>query len=217
MDISQLTSATNSLNKSSSLIKNYNYIDNENIINNLEEKKNNQNNNEEEIVGLDEKIINDFDLIIPNNIGEKIKFTINKEILLQSGLLRVILENDKSLKEIEIQLHDKLLIKNKNIEFYVKKIIQYFYYYTNHKHYTIEKPIKYPTLKECGISEWDEKFLLTDENYNEMVRDMFNLLSLSNYLNISELIELVCSNISIILKNKNVEELECLVQQAWTL
>ena len=50
-----------------------------------------------------------------------------------------------------------------------------------------------------------------------MVRDMFNLLSLSNYLNIPELIELVCSNISIILKNKNVEELECLVQQAWTL
>ena len=49
--------------------------------------------------------------------------------------------NQKTLKELEIELSDKLLIKNKSIEFYVTKIIQYFNYYKNHEHYIIEKPI----------------------------------------------------------------------------
>jgi len=206
MDLSQLSSSSS---------ENLKYINISGNTNNLEEKKeiNNNENSNMNIDSLDEdeKLEKNFTAIIIDH-NNKVKVEINKNLVMKySKLIKNALEDDKETNELELNLYDKLLIKNENSVFYFNKIIDYLTYYNNHDAYEIEKPVKY-TLKEANVPEWDEKFLEMDTNNITNMRHIFNIYNIASYLEINQLFSLLAAAITVQFKYKSEVELEQYLQ-----
>jgi hypothetical protein len=200
MDLSLLSSTTENL-KYMNIYRN---------TNDLEEKKESKSNMNVDNLGLDEdnNLEKNFTIIIDN----KEKVEINKNLITKnSKLIRIALENDLEIAELEINLYDKLVIKNENNIFYFNKIIDYITYYNNHDKYEIEKPVKY-TLKEANVPEWDENYLIMDENHIINMKHIFNMYAITSYLEIEQLCSLLAAFISVQFKYKSEVELEQYMQ-----
>ena len=160
----------------------------------------------------DNNLEKNFTIIINDHNNNKVKVEVNKSLITKhSKLIKTALEDDTETNELELNLYDKLIIKNENIVFYFNKIIEYLTYYNNHDAYEIEKPVKY-TLKEANVPEWDEKYLEMDANHITNMRHIFNIYAISYYLDISQLFSLSGAATTVQFKYKSEIELEQYLQ-----
>jgi len=83
----------------------------------------------------------------------------------------------------------------------LKKIIEYMQYHSTVAAEEIQKPLKSTNLVECGVSEWDAKFVEIEQE------QIFALILAANYLDMKELLDLTCAKIASMIKGKNTEEI----------
>lgn len=145
--------------------------------------------------------INENQIINDNIINEYIKnkrdkyiilitddnkyFMVKKELLICSGLLKELLENnDGDMIMIPININSK--------------ITPYILCYMDHHHHKltneIEKPIVDKFMDIASISNWDKQFVCTIIDENENINDLFiDCLNASNFLSITSLCNLLCA------------------------
>ncbi|CAE6927289.1 sconC [Symbiodinium sp. CCMP2456] len=77
----------------------------------------------------------------------------------------------------------------------LSKVIDYCKYHKDNPPEEIQKPLKSTNLVECGVSEWDNEYVL------------FELILAANYLDIKSLLDLTCAKVASMIKGKNTEEI----------
>mmetsp|Transcript_87226 Transcript_87226/g.241929 ORF Transcript_87226/g.241929 Transcript_87226/m.241929 type:complete len:168 (+) Transcript_87226:94-597(+) len=65
----------------------------------------------------------------------------------------------------------------------------------------IQKPLKSPSLIECGVSEWDNDYVNIEQDF------LFELILAANYLDIKSLLDLTCAKVASMIKGKTPEEI----------
>lgn len=122
--------------------------------------------------------------------GDGQKFKVSTNILSQSGLISVMLENDKDAEELEV------LNVNGDI---LKKVIEYM---TSHATPApeIEKPLKSSNFSEV-VGEADAKFIDVEQE------TLFNLILAANYMDIKPLLNLGSAKVASMIKGKSPEQI----------
>ena len=121
---------------------------------------------------------------------ENESFTISKEVSQLSELLKTILEDEK-----ENEIYLKIVSSQ-----YLKKVIEFMNYYSSNPFEEIQKPLKSPNLKDF-LSDWYISFLDIDND------TLFELISVSNYLDIKPLLDLTCAKVATMIKGKDTSEI----------
>ena len=121
---------------------------------------------------------------------ENESFTISKEVSQLSELLKTILEDEK-----ENEIYLKIVSSQ-----YLKKVIEFMNYYSTNPFEEIQKPLKSPNLKDF-LSDWYISFLDIDND------TLFELISVSNYLDIKPLLDLTCAKVATMIKGKDTSEI----------
>lgn len=121
---------------------------------------------------------------------ENESFTISKEVSQLSELFKNILEDSK---ENEISL--KIVSSQ-----YLIKVIEFMNYYFSNPFEEIQKPLKSSNLKDF-LSDWYISFLDIDND------TLFELISVSNYLDIKPLLDLTCAKVATMIKGKDTSEI----------
>ena len=121
---------------------------------------------------------------------ENESFTISKEVSQLSELLKTILEDEK-----ENEIYLKIVSSQ-----YLKKVIEFMNYYSTNPFEEIQKPLKSPNLKDI-VSKWYISFLDIDND------TLFELISVSNYLDIKPLLDLTCAKVATMIKGKDTSEI----------
>ena len=121
---------------------------------------------------------------------ENESFTISKEVSQLSELLKTILEDEN-----ENEIYLKIVSSQ-----YLKKVIEFMNYYSTNPFEEIQKPLKSPNLKDF-LSDWYISFLDIDND------TLFELISVSNYLDIKPLLDLTCAKVATMIKGKDTSEI----------
>lgn len=121
---------------------------------------------------------------------ENESFTISKEVSQLSELLKTILEDEK-----ENEIYLKIVSSQ-----YLTKVIEFMNYYSSNPFEEIQKPLKSPNLKDF-LSDWYISFLDIDND------TLFELISVSNYLDIKPLLDLTCAKVATMIKGKDTSEI----------
>ena len=121
---------------------------------------------------------------------ENESFTISKEVSQLSELLKTILEDEK-----ENEIYLKIVSSQ-----YLKKVIEFMNYYSTNPFEEIQIPLKSPNLKDI-VSKWYISFLDIDND------TLFELISVSNYLDIKPLLDLTCAKVATMIKGKDTSEI----------
>ena len=121
---------------------------------------------------------------------ENESFTISKEVSQLSELFKTILEDEK-----ENEIYLKIVSSQ-----YLKKVIEFMNYYSTNPFEEIQKPLKSPNLKDI-VSKWYISFLDIDND------TLFELISVSNYLDIKPLLDLTCAKVATMIKGKDTSEI----------
>jgi S-phase kinase-associated protein 1 len=157
-------------------------------------------NSTELIFSLDD----DYERKIGNTItlitNDGINFEILDKYLIHSNMLKIALE-DKECKQINLELvNSKQLIY---ILDYIKQLED-----NNCKYSDIPKPVIDTTMKTY-LKEWENNFI--NKVYQEGM--LAQIAEVSNYLDVSPLLELTCAKIASLLKGKvNSNEIESIIQ-----
>jgi len=81
------------------------------------------------------------------------------------------------------------------------KVIDYCNHHKGNPPALVQKPLKSSNLIDCGISEWDCKYI-------DIEQDMiFELILAGNYLDIEGLLDLCCAKVASMIKGRTVEEI----------
>jgi len=67
--------------------------------------------------------------------------------------------------------------------------------------FSTKKPLVSADLKECGVEPFDIKFVDTDQE------TMFKLLLAANYMDVTDLLYLVCAKVASLMKGKTPEQI----------
>ena len=129
------------------------------------------------------------EFVIVTNDG--IPHTVNKNIISMSKTIKTIMEGDTSTTTIELDKISSPILK---------LIIDYCTYHLTKPANKIEKPLQDDFDKV--ICSWDNNFLKLLSN-----EVLFELVNISDYLNITDLFELLCAKIASLLKGKSTEEM----------
>ena len=133
----------------------------------------------------------DIIFIIENN--EKISHTdLN---IIDCNVLKISKEIDRMLnKGNEITLEYVSRIK-------LDTLIRFCEHYSNEPYSKIESPLKYDNLCDV-VGEWYTQFIDID------VKDVFDLLQMSNIIDCKPLLDLCCVKIAMLMKNKEPKEIQ---------
>lgn len=150
--------------------------------------------------GLDEK---DADRVITVVSKEGVRFPLSLKNASLSGLLRVTFEQDKYETELKINV----------AACYLAKIIDYLNHHEGIVPDEIRKPLRSMEMKEL-VTPWDAAFV-DGLSYQEL----FDLMSISNYLETIPLTLLLGAKVATIIKGKEPEELKVMFKDVkrWTL
>jgi S-phase kinase-associated protein 1 len=134
------------------------------------------------------------EIIIVTNDG--ISHTVKKNIISMSNTIKTILEGDTSTNQIEL---DKISSR------ILKLIIDYCTYHFDKPAKLIEKPLRDDFDKV--ICSWDSNFL---KPFSKEI--LFEMVNIADYLNISDLFELLCAKVAALLKGKSTEEMRKILE-----
>ena len=81
------------------------------------------------------------------------------------------------------------------------KIIDYCKHHKDALPEEIGRPLKSKNLLECGVSEWDNKFVDIEQDL------LFELVLAANYMDIKHLLDLTCAKLASLIKDKTPEEI----------
>ena len=123
--------------------------------------------------------------------NDSISHTVEKKIISMSKTIKTIMEGDKNADKIDF---DKI---NSPI---LKLIIDYCTYHYDNPSKQIEKPLRDDFEKI--VCSWDSNFLKPLSN--EL---LFEMINIADYLNITDLFELLCAKVASLLKGKSSEEM----------
>eukprot|EP00456_Euglypha_rotunda_P009624 TRINITY_DN12227_c0_g1_i6.p1 TRINITY_DN12227_c0_g1~~TRINITY_DN12227_c0_g1_i6.p1 ORF type:complete len:143 (+),score=25.37 TRINITY_DN12227_c0_g1_i6:143-571(+) len=109
-----------------------------------------------------------------------------------SKLIKTTLEGDKDAKEVNLYHIEGPI---------VAKVIDWMKHHVKHPPPKIEKPLVSSDLKECGVEPFDIKFVDTDQE------TMFKLLLAANYMDVTDLLYLVCAKVASLMKGKTPDQI----------
>lgn len=146
---------------------------------------------QEKVVGLDD----DSDLKVTLVSKEGTKFTMARKIALQSQLVKNAVDN-----EPDEDTHELVL---KHIEAdIVKRVVQWLTHHDGNPMKVLEKPLRSNDLKDL-VDEFDATFADADDNQHTV----FKLLLAANYMDIKDLLSLMCGKVATWIKGKTPEEI----------
>ncbi len=122
-------------------------------------------------------------------------FTIETQLLYLSHFFKSALESDTEAKEIV--LNDKIS------SYAIGKVVEYLNYYHLYPQKIIEVPLISNDL-ETLVGKWYSNFAECNNN----MKNVFDVLFVSNYLDIKPLLQLMCTYISLIMKKKNIHQIK---------
>lgn len=132
-------------------------------------------------------------VILVSKDGEQ--FTVDKEVALQSALVKTMLDEDEEEPTQEIPLPN---VSSKALV----KIIEFCqYHHENGPMKEIEKPLTNTDLKVV-VSEWDGTFIQSFEQ-----EDLFELILAANFIDLQPLLDLACAQVATQIKGKTPEEI----------
>eukprot|EP00567_Pseudictyota_dubia_P007778 CAMPEP_0197451936 /NCGR_PEP_ID=MMETSP1175-20131217/30601_1 /TAXON_ID=1003142 /ORGANISM="Triceratium dubium, Strain CCMP147" /LENGTH=168 /DNA_ID=CAMNT_0042984813 /DNA_START=150 /DNA_END=656 /DNA_ORIENTATION=+ len=129
-------------------------------------------------------------VILVSNDGEK--FPVEKRVAQMSELVTTVTEDEGS--NDPIPLPD---VKSSVLQ----KVLEFCKHHVDSPMPTIEKPLKSAELSECGVPDWDTKFVQVDQEL------LFELILAANYLDIKPLLDLSCAKVASMIKGKTPEEI----------
>lgn len=148
-----------------------------------------------ELKGLDdENSIGEFLTLVSS---DNCKFEVKRDIAMMSGLIKNVIDIDHEETTILLPY-----VNGAKLE----KIIKYITFHFNNLPKEIKKPIIEINVKN-NIDPWDIAFLEMPNN------ELFEMVGVANYLNISPLIELVCAKIATLIKNKTPDEIKKIISK----
>lgn len=133
-------------------------------------------------------------------MAEKIKlksaqgelFEVEREVAEMSSLLKNVLDDTGAAEEIPLPNVKSAILK---------EVISYCEHHRTQPAEEIQKPLKSPNLKDCGVSEWDDQFVDKDQE------TLFELILAANYLDIKSLLDLTCAKVASMIKGKTPEQI----------
>jgi len=132
-------------------------------------------------------------VILVSKDGEQ--FTVDKEVALQSALVKTMLDEDEEEPTQEIPLPN---VSSKALT----KVIEFCqYHHENGPMKEIEKPLTNTDLKVV-VSEWDGTFIQSFEQ-----EDLFELILAANFIDLQPLLDLACAQVATQIKGKTPEEI----------
>jgi S-phase kinase-associated protein 1 len=81
------------------------------------------------------------------------------------------------------------------------KILDYCRHHKDSPPEEISRPLKSKVLTECGVSEWDNRFVDVPQDH------LFELVLAANYMDIKPLLDLTCAKLASLIKDKTPEEI----------
>ena len=126
--------------------------------------------------------------------SDQIKFNADFDVLLQSKMIAVMLDDDVDEDDdSEIPLPN---VDSKNFE----KILEFLNYCKIEPLKEIEKPLRSNNLKDI-VGEWYANFIDIEEEF------LFSIIMAANYLDIETLVNLGCAKVASMIKGKSPEEI----------
>ena len=123
--------------------------------------------------------------------GESIEVDI--DVIKKSTILKNMIEDTGKDGEIKIP----------NIEVPIlKKVIEYCEHYKNSEPKEIEKPLRSKNLLEHGATEWDVKYIETNN-----MEELTDLIVAASFLDIESLLDLGSAYVASQIKGKSVQEI----------
>ena len=129
-----------------------------------------------------------IELISKDNLTLKVP----KQFILMSQLIKDMLEEDDEDEEVKIPIPN---VDSKALA----KVIEYCKEHYNNRAHEIEKPLK-GNLEDV-ISSWDNEFLNVEQSL------LIELVMAANYLNLKDLLDLVCAKVASLIKGKKPEQI----------
>jgi S-phase kinase-associated protein 1 len=123
--------------------------------------------------------------------SDSVVFKVDNNIILQSELIRTMLECDNDNNEIFLPN-----IKG-NI---LSKVIDYFKHHHNNPAAEIERPLKSNNFNEV-VSVWDAQFVEVDDEI------LFDLILAANYMDSKPLLDLACAKVASFMNGKSAEQI----------
>jgi S-phase kinase-associated protein 1 len=137
------------------------------------------------------------DIVLECKNGEVV--VISKQAAKLSEMLKTVIENSRE--------NDVIPLRNISICVMIK-IAEYLKHYEHsdiNKIPLIEKPIRSTSMKDI-VSEWDAEYINVKDDM------LFELISVSNYLDIKPLLDLSCAKIATKIKDKSIEKIKKIFQ-----
>ena len=152
---------------------------------------------DEEVCILGEEIAKETTIVFISKDGEKIE--VGRKPALISVLVKTMLDNDEDA--------DNLPIPNVGNEI-LKLVVMYMNHHEGVEPPIIATPLRYNDMKEVCNDKWDATFINT---VGEDLRQLYELISAANYMDIKSLLHLGCAKIASLIKGEPLEKIKSIL------